>query len=185
MTSGAAPPTEDDDVVPVSVRLGQVVPPEDPEDWTRPLTWVAAAGMLAAPICAAIWFAVAAPRDASVPAPGTWLVAGLLASGAALSGSTQQGTLRAGAGTLAAGLFAALATVVVGLVAAGERQVGTFSPPLAHAFVAALSGLAGAAAAAPLAVRLAGTASRTPRVVAPAAIAACVSLLVVPLLFGL
>ena len=36
-------------LVPVSVRLGNVVPPEDPEDWTQPLTWVAAAGMLAAP----------------------------------------------------------------------------------------------------------------------------------------
>ena len=38
----------DEDLVPVSVRLGEVVPPEDPEDWTRPLTWVAALGMLAA-----------------------------------------------------------------------------------------------------------------------------------------
>jgi cysteinyl-tRNA synthetase len=36
----------DDDLVPVSVQLGNVVPPEDPEDWTRPLTWAAAAGML-------------------------------------------------------------------------------------------------------------------------------------------
>ena len=42
----------DDDLVPVSVRLGAVVPPEDPEDWTRPLTWVAALGMLAGPILA-------------------------------------------------------------------------------------------------------------------------------------
>ena len=42
----------DDDVVPVSVRLGEVVPPEDPEDWTRPLTWVAAGGMLVGPIVA-------------------------------------------------------------------------------------------------------------------------------------
>ena len=49
----AEPIPEDDDDVPVSVRLGTVVPPEDPEDWTRPLTWVAAVGMLAAPAVAA------------------------------------------------------------------------------------------------------------------------------------
>jgi hypothetical protein len=36
--------TDDDDSVPISVRLGTVVPPEDPEDWTRPLTWMAAPG---------------------------------------------------------------------------------------------------------------------------------------------
>ena len=46
----------DDDLVPISVRLGEVVPPEDPEDWTRPLTWVAAFGMLAGPLIALAWF---------------------------------------------------------------------------------------------------------------------------------
>ena len=55
----------DDDLVPVSVRLGEVVPPDDPEDWTRPLTWVAAIGMLAAPAVALAWYAVAPPDDST------------------------------------------------------------------------------------------------------------------------
>ena len=64
----------DDDLVPVSVRLGEVVPPEDPEDWTRPLTWVAAFGMLAGPIVALAWFLVAPPEDAAArsPRPTSW-----------------------------------------------------------------------------------------------------------------
>jgi hypothetical protein len=178
------PPTlpPDDDVVPVSVRLGEVVPPDDPEDWTQPLTWVAAAGMLAAPIVALAWFWLAPPGTAKTPAPGTWLVAVTLGVGAALAGGTQQGRLRSLAGTAAAGLFAALATVAVGLVTAGERQLGIASPTLAHAVAAALAGLAGALPAAvlapPLAVR-----SRRARMLAPAAIAAGVAALVVPLLF--
>ena len=53
----------DDDLVPVSVRLGEVVPPEDPEDWTRPLTWVVALGMLAGPAVAFAWFALAPPTS--------------------------------------------------------------------------------------------------------------------------
>jgi len=173
---------EDDDLVPVSVRLGEVVPPDDPEDWTQPLTWVAAAGMLAAPLVALIWFALAPPGGAKAPASGTWLVAVTLAVGATLAGGTQQGRLRGLAGTLAAGLFAALATVAVGLVTAGERQLGSASPTLAHAVAAALAGLAGVLPAAALAPALADR-SRRARMLAPSAIAAGVAGLVVPLLF--
>ncbi|MEP6469006.1 MAG: hypothetical protein ABJC24_04485 [Chloroflexota bacterium] len=175
---------QDDDLVPVSVRLGQVVPPDDPEDWTQPLTWAAAAGMLAAPAVAVAWLVVAAPAQAQRPEPGTWVLAVALATGAALTGATQQGALRAATATIAAGLFGALASVIVGLITAGERQVGSFSPTLAHAFVAAVAGLAGAVAAAPLAARLASAGSRVPRILGPAAVGVGVSLLVVPLLFA-
>jgi hypothetical protein len=175
---------QDDDLVPVSVRLGQVVPPDDPEDWTQPLTWAAAAGMLAAPAVAVAWFAMGAPTDATKPVAATWLLAATLAAGAATAGATQQGALRATTGTVAAGLFAALATVVVGFVATGERQVGSLSPTLAHGFVAALAGLAGAVAAAPLAARLARARDRLPRFVAAASVGVGVSLFAVPLLFG-
>jgi hypothetical protein len=175
---------QDDDLVPVSVRLGEVVPPDDPEDWTQPLTWAAAAGMLAAPALALGWFSLGAPSGTSTPVLGTWVLAGVLVSGAVLSGATQLGALRAFTGTLAAALFAALATVAIGLLTAGERQVGSLSPTLAHAFAGALAGLAGAVAASPLAARLASAGSRTPRIVGPAAIGVGVSLLVVPLLFG-
>jgi hypothetical protein len=173
---------EDDDLVPVTVRLGEVVPPDDPEDWTQPLTWVAAVGMLAAPLLALIWFWLAPPGAAKAPAPATWLVAVTLAVGAALAGGTQQGRLRSVAGTIAAGLFAALATVAVGLVTAGERQLGTASPTLAHALAAALAGLAGVLPAATLAPPLAMR-SRRVRMLAPATIAGGVAALVVPLLF--
>lgn len=175
---------QDDDLVPVSVRLGEVVPPDDPEDWTQPLTWAAAAGMLAAPAVALGWFWIAAPASSTDPAAGTWLLAAALVAGAVLAGATQQGGLRAFTGTLAAGLFAALGTVAVGLLSAGERQVDSFSPTLAHAFAGALAGLAGAIAASPVAARLAAAGSRMPRILAPAAVGVGVSLLVVPLLFG-
>ena len=55
----------DFDNTPASVRLGEVVPPEDPEDWGRPLTWVVAAGMLVAPAVGAAWFATAGPTEPS------------------------------------------------------------------------------------------------------------------------
>ena len=84
-----------DDLVPVSVRLGEVVPPEDPEDWTRPLTWVAAFGMLAGPIVALAWFVVAPPENAAAALPPTYLVATSLAAGAAVTGATQVGAARA------------------------------------------------------------------------------------------
>ena len=54
-----------DDNRPPSVRLGEVVPPEDPEDWGQPLTWIVAGGMLVGPIVGAAWFLLAAPADPS------------------------------------------------------------------------------------------------------------------------
>lgn len=140
--------TDDDDMLPVSVRLGAVVPPEDPEDWTRPLTWVAAIGMLAAPAVALVWYAVAAPPDSMRLALGTWAVAMLLVLGAAAAGATQIGRLRAFAGTLGAALLGAVLVVAAGAVTAGERQLGSASPTLAHSLAGALAGLAGALPAA-------------------------------------
>jgi hypothetical protein len=138
-----------DDLAPVSVRLGAVVPPEDPEDWTRPLTWVAAAGMLVGPLLTLAWFLAAPPvagggSDGS-RGPLAYVVAVALSAGAAVTGATQRGRAWAFAATVGAGLFGALVMVVLGAVMAGERQVGTASPTLAHAFAAAVAGLAGAA----------------------------------------
>lgn len=138
----------DDDLVPVSVRLGNVVPPEDPEDWTRPLTWVNALGMLAGPLAAFGWFVIAPPTDAAHALPATLLVAAVLAAGAAATGATQIGIARAWTATLGAGLFAALVVIILGVVMAGERQVGSASPTLAHAFGASVGGLGGAGGAA-------------------------------------
>ncbi|HYI67984.1 MAG TPA: hypothetical protein VEW95_13775 [Candidatus Limnocylindrales bacterium] len=138
----------DDDRVPISVRLGEVVPPEDPEDWTRPLTWVAALGMLAGPIICLAWFVAAPPTESGRALPATHLVALALTAGAAATGATQVGAARAATATLGAGLFGALVVIILGVVMAGERQVGAASPTLAHAFVAATGGMAGAAVAA-------------------------------------
>jgi hypothetical protein len=170
---------EADDLVPVSVRLGAVVPPEDPEDWTRPLTWVAAVGMLAAPILAFGWFWLAAPTDAATPTAMTYLVAAALGAGSAATGATQQGVARAWTATLGAGLFGALVVIVVGVVMAGERQVGAASPTLAHAFAAALAGLGGAAAASPVAALLARRAPRPARYLAALVLAVAVAVLLV------
>ena len=153
----------DDDLVPVSVRLGEVVPPEDPEDWTRPLTWVAAFGMLAGPLIALAWFVIAPPSAANVALPATYLVAVALAAGAAATGATQVGAARAATATLGAGLFAALVVIILGVVMAGERQVGVASPSLAHAFVASVGGLSGAAFAAVVAAVVARVRSRLVR----------------------
>lgn len=175
----------DDDLVPISVRLGEVVPPEDPEDWTRPLTWVAALGMLAAPLVALGWFIAAAPTDSRGALPATLAVAGALAGGAAATGATQLGRARAWTATLAAGLFGALVVVVLGVVMAGERQVGAASPTLAHALGAAVAGLAGAATAAPVAAIVAKLGSRLIRFLAAVAAAVAVSLVAVgPLMAG-
>ena len=152
----------DDDLVPVSVRLGEVVPPEDPEDWTRPLTWVVALGMLAGPAVAFAWFALAPPTS-GVSEPGTSILAAVLAGGAALTGATQIGVTRAWTTTVGAGLFGALVIIVLGVAMAGERQVGTASPTLEHAFVAAVAGLGGAAAAAVVAAAVARMRSRLAR----------------------
>jgi hypothetical protein len=153
----------DDDLVPISVRLGEVVPPEDPEDWTRPLTWVAAFGMLAGPIIALAWFMTAPPVDVDAPLPLTYLVAVSLTAGAAATGSTQVGAARAATATLGAGLFAALVVIILGVVMAGERQVGSASPSLAHAFVASAAGLSGAALGAVVAAVVARLRSRLVR----------------------
>ncbi|MGQ0608597.1 MAG: hypothetical protein ACT4OQ_09065 [Chloroflexota bacterium] len=153
----------DDDPVPISVRLGEVVPPEDPEDWTRPLTWVAALGMLAGPIIALAWFVGGPPTDAGGALPATSLVALALTAGAAATGATQIGAARAGAATLGAGLFGALVVIVLGVVTAGERQLGTASPTLAHAFVASVGGVSGAAVAAAVAAIVARLRSRIVR----------------------
>ena len=150
----------DEDNVPISVRLGEVVPPEDPEDWTRPLTWIAALGMLAGPAVALGWFVVAPPTDASSAHPATYAVAVAIAAGAALTGATQLGVTRAWTATVGAGLFASLATIILGLVMSGERQVGSASPQLAHATAAAAAGVIGSVVAA-LVVVVSG--SRRPR----------------------
>jgi hypothetical protein len=163
----------DDDLVPVTVRLGDVVPPEDPEDWTRPLTWVAALGMLAGPMIALAWFVIA-PPDAGHPAlPATYVVAAGVTAGAAAAGATQVGRARAGTATLGAGLFAALVVVILGVIAAEERQVGVASPTLAHAFGAALAGVAGAGVAALIAAAVAHVRSRLARLI-PALLAGIV-----------
>jgi hypothetical protein len=162
-----------DDLVRISVRLGHVVPPEDPEDWTRPLTWMAAFGMLAGPIVALAWFLVAPPEDAATAVPPTNHVATSLAAGAAETGATQVGAARSHTATLGAGLFAALVVIILGVVMAGERQVGSASPTLAHAFAAAAAGVAGTADAAIVAGAVARLPSRLVRLV-PAAISAIV-----------
>lgn len=177
-------PPPDDEMVPVSVRLGTVVPPEDPEDWTRPLTWVAAIGMLAPPAVALTWFSLAGPADGAHPVLGTWVVAVVLAIGAASAGSTQLGRLRAFTGTLGAGLLAALLVVLAGAVTAGERQVGAASPTLAHAVAASLAGLAGASPAAALGAATAASWSRLQRGTAAAVLGAAVAVAVLPGLFG-
>lgn len=166
----------DDDLVPVSVRLGEVVPPEDPEDWTRPLTWVAALGMLAGPLAVLGWFLVSAPASADGPHLMTHVAAAALAGGAAVTGATQQGVARAWTATLGTGLFGALVVVILGVVTAGERQVATASPTLAHAFAAALAGLAGTVAASALAAPLAPRAPRWIRFAAPVLAGASVAI---------
>jgi hypothetical protein len=177
------PPNAGDDLVPVSVRLGNVVPPEDPEDWTRPLTWAAAAGMLLGPLVAVLWF-VFWPPDRLSALPGSFVLAGATGAGAALTGSTQQGVLRAVAATVAAALFAALADVIAGALTTPIRQAVEASPTLGHAFGGALAGFAGAVAAAGLAGGIARVRSRTVRALAPAAVAVAVAILLVPVIYG-
>jgi hypothetical protein len=173
----------DDDLVPVSVRLGEVVPPEDPEDWTKPLTWIAAAGMLLGPLTALAWFIVARPESDALTL-GTWLLACAVAVGAVLTAATQQGSLRSWTATVAAALFSALGVIILGAAFAGERQVGAASPTLAHGFGAAIAGLAGAACASPAAA-LASRARRAVRLVLPGTLAGGVAALVIRLLNGL
>lgn len=180
----SVPPPEGD-LVPLSVRLGEVVPPEDPEDWSRPLTWVVALGMLTAPLVTLCWFLVAPPTAPDGSFGATSLVAAFLAAGAAATGATQLGLARAWTATLGAGLFGALVVVMLGAAMAGERQVGSASPTLAHAVVAAVAGLGGAAAAAAMAAVVARLTSRLVRFL-PALFVGAVTavLLVEPLLAG-
>jgi hypothetical protein len=90
--------------------------------------------------------------------------------------------VRAFAGTLGAALFAALATIIVGVAMAGERQVGTASPTLAQAFIAATAGLIGALAASIVAPALATAASRPGRMALPGGIGLVVAAVVAGLL---
>jgi MFS family permease len=186
-------PVQDDDLVPVSVRLGQVVPPEDPEDWTRPLTWMAAAGLLAAPAVALIWFAIAPPymppdivlsgvRWIEPASLGTLLLGCSIAVGAILAGATQQGPLRAFAGTVAAALFAAVVTVGIGAAMADVRSPNGMSPTLMHSLTAATAGVIGAGVASPLAAAFASASHRWLRVVGPGLIGAALALVLVSLM---
>lgn len=131
--------TTDDDL-PVSVRLGEVVPPEDPEDWTRPLTWAVALGLVAPAVLAAGWLWLAPPSSPPELTAVALGVAAAVGGGAGLAGATQRGWMRAGAGTLVAALFGSLATVIVTAGAgAGARD---------HVLLGILGGAIGAAGAA-------------------------------------
>ncbi len=178
------PTDEDRDQLPIGVRLGTVVPPEDPEDWTRPLTWVAALGMLAGPLAALVWLALARPVASDSLLPGTATIALALVAGAVLTGSTQLGRSWAFAGTLAAGLFGALATVVAGSALAGERLVGVASPTVALSVGAAIAGAAGALAAAVTAFALGRRVPRARRWLPSAAVGVTAAAIVAALLAG-
>ena len=172
-------PTEPE--APVSVRLGQVVPPEDPEDWRRPLTWVAALGMLAAPLAALAWFALAPPDRVAPAQAGAWVVAGLLVVGAVLTGVTQRGAWRSFAATGGSALFAAVATVAVA-ASIGPRSPDGTSPALSLATAAGVSGVVGALSVAPLMALFAGHRSRIRLTAAPLALGTCVAIFLVALL---
>ena len=169
---------------PISVRLGQVVPPEDPEDWRRPLTWLAAAGMLAAPIAAFAWFAAAGPQRGAPAEPGTWLLAALVAAGGVVTGTTQRGSWRAFAATGGAALFAAVATVAVG-ASLGTRTTDAASPALSHATAAGIAGAAGALSVAPLMALIATHRSRSRLVIAPVALGGATAILLATWLMSL
>jgi len=167
----------DDDLVPASVRLGNVVPPEDPEDWTKPLTWAAAFGIIAAPMVATAWFVVAPPAE-SEPMLGTWVVAAALAAGAALTGSTQIGRLRAATASLGAGLLAALLVVIAG-TSLGARAGPDAFPAASQAILAAAAGAGGSVAAGVVAPLVAGARSRATRFTVAAIPAGVVALLLI------
>lgn len=162
--------------VPPSVRLGEVVPPEDPEDWGRPLTWVVAVGMLVAPIAGLIWFATAAPTDPAAALTGTSLLAAALAGGAAITGATQRGGVRAGVTTIGAALFGALGIIVAASLVGAGASTGV-------ATAAAVGGGFASVPAAAVAGLLAD-APRLRRFLSPALIGAVVAFLGVRNLFG-
>ena len=154
---------------PPSVELGTVIPPEDPEDWRRPLTWQIAAGMLAAPLAGLVWFAGWPPTSTVTPGISTYAVAAILAAGAALVGSTQRGALRTLLATIGTGLFGALGLVLVASLVGGEaRSVEAAAPGIVHGLAAAVAGLGGALAAASLGALLAGRATPVRRFASPA-----------------
>lgn len=180
--TGSAEAVDDDESIPISIRLGTVVPPEDPEDWTQPLTWVAAVGMLAGPIVALLWFLIAPPEFGDRLLPGTVLLAAAIVVGGLITGVTQIGPARVFAGTLGAALFAALVVVIIGAALAGERQVGSASPTLSHAFVASVGGLAGTLVAAFVAPALAGIGAWGRRILIPGVVGVAVAFGVAQLL---
>ena len=161
--------------VPPSVQLGEVVPPEDPEDWGRPLTWVLAAGMLAAPLAAVGWFMVAAPTDPATAVTGTSVLAAIVAAGGATAGATQRGARRAAFTTIGAGLFGALGVVVAGSVVADGASLGV-------AVAAATAGGFGCVPAAGLAALL-PDAPRLRRFLSPALVGGAIAFLGVQNLF--
>jgi hypothetical protein len=171
-----------DDRVPVSVRLGTVVPPEDPEDWRKPLTWVAAAGMLAPALLGLGWFVLAPPFTSDDPVPATWLLAAALVAGAVVTGATQTGPAWSFAATLGSGLFGGLLTLLLA-TAVSPEPAGIATPILVHAFVAGMAGVAGALVAATLMPTFSRMPSRARRGLAPGAIGIAVSALLVMLLF--
>ena len=183
-TAPSGPVTTDaqDEVVPVSVRLGTVVPPADPEDWRRPLTWVAALGMLLAPALALVWSVIASPMQAAHPTPGTWLIAGALVVGGVITGTTQLRPMWAAAGTLGSALFGALLVVLYAVAVSPEVRAGTLTPYLVQALKGATAGLVGALVAATLMPAFTRMRSRIRRGLAPAAIGVAVSAIVVRLL---
>lgn len=167
----------DDPQVPLSVQLGEVVPPEDPEDWRKPLTWIVAVGMLAAPLWAATWFALAPPSDPYAVKAGIAALAMLVASGAVLVGASQRGGLRALLGTLGAGLFAALGVIVAGSALASSTALGT-------AVVAAVSGMIGVLPAAAIGGAL-SEAGRGRRLASPIVAGSLTALIAVEVLLRL
>jgi hypothetical protein len=161
--------------VPPSVQLGEVVPPEDPEDWGRPLTWIVAAGMLVAPLIGAAWFLAAPPDDVIEAVAGTSALAAVLAVGSSVVGGTQRGARRALSATIGSGLFGAL-----GLVVAGTILAEGIALPVAS--LAAVGGVIGAVPAGSLSALLADHPSRARRIIGPALVGAMTAIIVVRLL---
>lgn len=165
------------------MRVGEVVEPEGPEDWRRPLTWLAAAGMLAAPIAAFGWLGLVPPEQPRL-APGAWLVAGLLPAGSAVTASTQRGPLRAVAAALGAALFAALLTLVVASSLAGELAREGAPSLLAHVVPALAAGALGVLLAAAASGATAERRSRLARACVPGALGTGLALLLLPAAAG-
>lgn len=168
-----------DESVPISIRLGTVVPPEDPEDWRRPLTWVAAAGMLLAPALVVLWFVIGPPAESARPVPATWLIAGAIVLGGVLTGTTQLRPAWAAAATLGSALFAALLIVLYAVAVSPQVRVGAFAPAIAQALSGSAAGLGGALVSATLMPAFSRMRSRVRRGLTPAAIGIAVSAILV------